>query len=140
MISKGGESIGSILLSLEICACCWAIYRLCGLFLEKKETKLTQIMDQIVTLITLGGVISMLKDFYAKNSIIYSEYPYVSSTCFLDVYPGSTGYWICDKFAVLKFLWNAGNYQCNFTNTQSYKVYPTYESDNVTIMACNILQ
>ena len=35
---------------------------------EKKETKLTQIMDQIVTLITLGGVISMLKDFYANLS------------------------------------------------------------------------
>ena len=72
-----------------------------------------------------------------KKQTIYGEYPYVSSTCFEDVYPGSVGYWRCDQYAVFEFFW-LGMTNCDFLDTNSYQVFTTYASDNTSIIECNM--
>eukprot|EP01084_Bolivina_argentea_P063122 115290_1 len=73
-----------------------------------------------------------------NNNIVYREFPYVSSTCFDYVYPGSAGYWTCDSFVVLEFFW-LGSLECNFIDRNSYQIYTTRSSHNTTIRTCNML-
>lgn len=68
---------------------------------------------------------------------IYTEYPYVSSTCFYNVWPGASGYWKCDKFAVFEYFWYDSS-ECDFANTSSYKVYTTHLTNNISIVECNM--
>ena len=72
-----------------------------------------------------------------NDRTIYQEYPYVSSTCFYNVYPGSSGYWRCNQDVVYEFFW-LGSDTCDFINTTTYQIFTTRASNNVSIIACNM--